>query len=131
MLRTPCSLSFGLLTFVAAVAAPAETGTSGDPHPVEWPSAVRDASSSAAFADFERLQRGKLHFDFGAVDYRLTRDGLNLNYRRGGVATRAVVGLSGDGRLELGWRLHRANLTFALDEQDNQSRYRIELAREF
>lgn len=83
------------------------------------------------FADFDRLQRGKLHFDFGAVDYRLAREGLNFSYRASGTAARAIVGYDGNSRLEIGWHLRRANLTVAIGEEDQRSGYRIKLSREF
>lgn len=120
------SLLLGSLTYSAALAAQSEY----DPERDGQRFAGRD-TLPMAFADFEYLQRGKLHFDFGAVDYRLARDGLNLHYRTGGAATRAIVGFDGDRRLELEWRLRNANLTLAIDEQDNESRYRLQLAREF
>ena len=85
----------------------------------------------ALFADFDRLQRGRLHFDFGAVDYKLARQGLNVSYRAGGAATRAIVGYDGNSRLEIGWRLRGASLTVAVGEEDQRSGYRIKLSREF
>lgn len=88
-------------------------------------------TSSTLFVDFDRLQRGKLHFDFGAVDYRLAREGINFSYRASGTATRAIVGYSGEHRLEIGWRLRRANVTVAIGEEDQRSGYRIKLSREF
>ena len=120
------SLLLGSLTCSAALAAQPEPGPEHD-----GPRYAGRDTALTAFADFEYLQRGKLHFDFGAVDYRLARDGLNLNYRTGGAATRAIVGFDGDRRLELEWRLRSASVTLAIDEQDRQSRYRLQLTREF
>ena len=120
------SLLLGSLTYSAALAAQSEPNPEHDGRRF----AGRD-TAPMAFADFESLPRGKLHFDFGAVDYQLARDGLNLNYRTAGAATRAIVGFDGDRRLELEWRLRSASVTLAIDEQDNQSRYRLQLAREF
>ncbi len=122
------SRSVSLLSFVVAaclVTAPAFAGT-----PRAEGSAEQDQPPTL-LADFDRLQRGKLHFDFGAVDYRLAREGLNFSYRASGTAARAIVGYDGNSRLEIGWHLRRANLTVAIGEEDQRSGYRIKLSREF
>lgn len=118
-----------LLSFVFAACLVSTLASAGTPR-ADGPVEQHDAPP-ALFADFDRLQRGKLHFDFGPVDYRLAREGLNFSYRASGTATRAIVGYSGGRRLEIGWRLRRANVTVAIGEEDQRSGYRIKLSREF
>jgi len=124
MSRFVSLLSFVFAACLVDTLALAGTSRAGGP-------AEQHHAPPTLFADFDRLQQGRLHFDFGTVDYRLAREGLNLSYRASGTATRAIVGYSGDHRLEIGWRLRRANLTVAIGEEDQRSGYRIELSREF
>lgn len=128
MSRSTLSLSIGFLVYLVTASAHADQDAlpaHAEPH-IE-----HHGADSVVFADFEYLQRGKLHFDFGAIDYRLAREGLNLSTRIGGAATRALIGLDGDRRIEIGWRLRRASVTLAFAEQDDRSGYRVELARKF
>lgn len=130
MSRTFISMSIGLAAYLATSTALADTDPHDPARNVE-PRTEQPESPPAMFADFEYLQRGKLHFDFGSVDYRLARDGVNLSYRIGGAATQALIGFRGDSRLEFGWQLRDASLKLAFSQDDNSSRYRIELARNF
>ena len=129
MSRTIVSMSIGFAAYLVITTALADTDAH-QVHNVE-PQTEQSDSHLATFTDFEYLQRGKLHFDFGSVDYRLARDGLNLSYRIGGAATRALIGFSGDHRLEIDWRLRDASLKLAFSQDDNSSGYRIELVRHF
>lgn len=130
MSRTTISMSIGLAAYLVTTTALADTDAHY-PTQNNEPQTEQPDSPPAMFADFEYLQRGKLHFDFGSVDYRLARDGVNLSYRIGGAATRALIGFSGDSHLEFGWQLRDASLKVAFSQDDNTSRYRIELARNF
>ena len=130
MSRSTLSVSVGILVYLITASAHADrnaptTAARADAH-FEY-----HGDAPTAFADFERLQRGKLHFDFGAIDYRLAREGLTLTTRIGGAATRALIGPGGEHRLEVGWQLRGASVTLAFAEQDHRSGYRIELTREF
>lgn len=129
MSRSTLSLSIGI--FVYLVTAFAHADQDAPPTTHAEPRIEHHGADSVMFADFEYLQRGKLHFDFGAVDYRLAREGLNLSTRIGGAATRALIGLDGDHRIEIGWQLRGANVTLAFAEQGDRSGYRVELARKF
>lgn len=130
MSHTIVSMSIGLVAYLVTTTALADADAHHPAQNVE-PQTEQSDSHLATFADFEYLQRGKLHFDFGSVDYRLARDGLNLSYRIGGAATRALIGFSGDHRLEIDWRLRDASLKLAFSQDDNSSGYRIELVRHF
>jgi len=130
MSRSTLPLAVGILVYIITASAHADpeapaAAPPGDAH-VEHHGVV-----PSVLADFEYLQRGKLRFDFGAIDYRLAREGLNLSARIGGAATRALIGLDGNRRVELGWQLRRASVTLAFTEQSDRSGYRIEFAREF
>lgn len=124
------SLAVGILFYLTAATAHADSDTPPAARPGDAHVERHDAVPSV-LADFEYLQRGKVHFEFGAIAYRLAREGLNLTTRIGGAATRALIGLDGNRRVELGWQLRRASVKLAFTEQSDRSGYRIEFAREF
>lgn len=127
MSRSICLSSIALIVGLDISPLRADTPSTASAAPYT----VEHGELTTLFAHFEHLQRGTLRFAFGAVDYHLAREGLNVAVRGNGTATRATVGFNGDRRIELGWQMGGATLTVALTEQGERSGYRIEIMREF
>lgn len=122
-------VSFGLSFSFSVINAPVHA---------ELPSLATDRHAPSGSAsnhqslldDLDALRRGSVQTNFGEINYRLARDGLETRFRVAGTSTRAVLNYRGEHRLEADWRTRGGKLTLAITGDEGNS-YRIEFTRHF
>lgn len=124
--HSTCFAIFGLLLTSTAIAADlpslgTETSALGETR-------IRAIAVSDGF---DLLPRGRVQWDFAALDYRFSRDGLDSKFGFAGTVAHAVLKYSGDHRIESEWRVNWGSVKAAYAAENGIRGFRLEFARKF